>query len=206
MIEQYFRPTQLGEPGSNGHSNHEGISCPSCGRSDATLKASSVARSGRGRLLLEDGSSAAYESELCSLLSSPARPEPLPASVVVMALVIGWVLLGLELAILSGVRHQDQVSIPSSALDTATFVGVFWFGLLIPGGALVRNLLRYREVEKRLPAWRQAAERWQAFHYCSRDDLVFVPGEGYGVAPEHIGVLYRETFRRQEPEPEEALS
>lgn len=194
MIEQYHRPQGVTDEDHNEHEYPEdGRACPTCGRVDAVMKASSVARSNRGRFMLEDGSYAAYESELGSLLSRPARPEPLPISMIVTAFLVGWLLLALDLAIVGVLRAQDEVSIPESALETATYLGLAWFGVLIPGTAIVRYFVRREQVKRRLPAWRAATQRWQAFHYCSRDDLVFVPGEGHGVAPEYLSILYRQT-------------
>ncbi len=193
MIEQYYPPRQLDEAKFNGNGRHHDMACPSCERSDSVVKASAIARSSRGRFILEDGTSAAYETELGSLLSRPARPELLPLSVVVTAFIVGWLLLALDLAIVAGLRQQDQVSIPGSALDTAVTLGIVWFGLLLPGAAIARYMLRRHAVKKALPGWRRASQRWQTFRYCSRDDLVFVPGEGHGVEPNHIAVLYRVT-------------
>ena len=188
MIEQYHRPRYVSD---DEDTEPEALACPVCKRIDATTKASAVARMGRGRLLLEDGTAAAYEGELSALLSRPPRPELLPVSVIVSAIVVGWLLLALDLAVVAGLRAQDQISIPASALNTATYVGLLWFGILIPGAAVVRYFVRRETVKSELPAWREAAQRWQGFHYCSRDDMVYVPGEGHGVAPEHIALLYR---------------
>lgn len=190
MIEQYHRPKYIHD--DENQPADEGLVCPVCRRIDATVKASAVARSNRGRLILEDGTAAAYESELSALLSRPARPELLPVSVIISAVVVGLLLLAVDLAIVAGLRMQDEISIPQAALDTATYLGVAWFGLLIPGAAIVRYFARRESVRHELPAWRDAAQRWQSFHYCSRDDLVYVPGEGHGVAPEHVALLYRQ--------------
>ena len=189
MIEQYDRPRGMTE--EENEFPDDARACPTCGRVDAVMKASSVARANRGRFVLEDGSAAAYESELGGLLSRPMRPELLPLSIIVTAFVVGWLLLILDLAVVSVLRAQNEVSIPESALETATYMGIAWFGVLIPGAAIVRYFARRENVKRRLPAWREAAQRWQSFHYCSRDDLVYVPGEGHGVAPEYLSVLYR---------------
>jgi hypothetical protein len=175
--------------------------CPVCNRIDATMKASSVARSQRGRFMLDDGGYAAYETELGSLLSRPQRPELLPMGTVIVAFVIGWLLLAFDLAIVAALRAQDQVAIPDSALSMAMYLGILWFGLLIPGVAIARYFVQRDAVKRDLPEWREAVQRWQNFHYCSRDDVVFVPGEGAGISPEHISVLYR----KPEPQPVVAL-
>ncbi len=190
MIQHYNRPLHLPEDDTTA-SGQDARGCPTCGRADATMKASSIARANRGRMVLEDGSSAAYESELGGLLSRPPRPEFLPLSVIVGALIVGWLLLALDLVIVGVLRAQDEVSIPGAALDTATYLGIAWFGLLIPAVGVARYFIRRDQVQKELPAWREASQRWQAFHYCARDDVVYVPGEGQGVAPEHIALLYR---------------
>ncbi len=191
MIEQYPRPQNMTE--TDAEVPEDGRACPVCGRADATMKASSIARSQRGRFVLDDGSCAAYESELGSLLSRPERPELLSVGIVATAFIVGWLLLALDLAIVAGLRAQDQVSIPNSALSMATYLGIAWFGILIPGVAILRYFTRRESVKRNLPEWREAVQRWQNFSYCSRDDVVFVPGEGHGVTPEHIRVLYRQT-------------
>lgn len=188
MIEQYHRPQHFTDDGAY---VEDGRACPVCGRVDSTTKASSVARANRGRFVLEDGSYAAYESELGAMLGRPPKPELLPVGTIVTAFFVGWMLLALNLLIVAGLRAQSQVAIPEAALETATYVGLFWFGLLIPGVAVVRYFSRRETVKRQLPLWREASRRWQTFSYCSRDDLVFVPGEGHGVAPEYISVLYR---------------
>lgn len=191
MIEQYQRPSHLTEDDDD--VPMDGRACPVCGRVDATMKCSAVARANRGRFVLEDGSYAAYESELGSMLGRPPRPELHPLGMIVTAFFVGWLLLALDLAVVAGLRAQNEVSIPESALSTATYLGLAWFGVLIPGAAVVRYFSRREFVRRRLPAWREASRRWQSFHYCSRDDVVFVPGEGHGVEPEYVSILYRET-------------
>src|SRR5688572_25163738 len=110
MIEQYHRPKYIHD---DNEPADEGLVCPVCRRIDATVKASAVARSNRGRLVLEDGTSAAYESELSALLSRPARPELLPVSVIVTAIMVGWLLLAIDLAVVAALRAQEWVSIPN---------------------------------------------------------------------------------------------
>jgi hypothetical protein len=187
MIEQHQRPQSVQEESKDVEGS--GM-CPVCRRSDVTSKVSSVARANRGRLALEDGSWAAYESELGSLLSRPSMPELLPLSTVVVAFAVGWLLLALDLVVVAGLRAQTAVSIPEAGLSTATYLGIGWFGLLIPAVAIARYTVRKQSVDQALPAWRHASRRWQSFRYCARDDLVFIPGEGSGVAPEHIAILY----------------
>jgi hypothetical protein len=191
MIEQYYRPKYVFEQGPDSEGTDGDRACPVCRRVDATTKASSISRSSRGRFVLEDGTAAAYESELGGLLSRPPMPLPLSGSILLTAYIVGWILLGLDLALVAVLQAQDSLSIPRAALEMATYLGLAWFGLLIPGAALLRYFLRREAVNHELPLWRHDVRRWQAFHYCSRDDLVFVPGEGHGVAPEHLGVLYR---------------
>jgi hypothetical protein len=194
MIEQYYRPKYVyGQDLENSENSNpdEERSCPACRRIDQVSKVSAIARSSRGRLVLEDGTSAAYESELGSILGRPARPMQLPTSALVSAFVVGWVLLGVTLAAVALLQGQESVSVPQSALEMATYLGLGWFGLVIPGAALLRYFVRREAANNELPVWRDDIERWQSFQYCSRDDLVYVPGEGHGVAPEHVGVLYQ---------------
>ena len=196
MIEQYPRPRAFEEE------SDDTAACPTCGKNDVTSKVSSIARANRGRLVLEDGSWAAYESELGSLLARPQMPEVLPLGSIVVALVVGWLLLALDLVVVAVLREQTVVSIPEAALETATYLGIAWFGLLIPGVAIVRYLVRREYAGRAMPAWRDASRRWQTFRYCARDDIVFVPGATSGVSPEHITLLYR----REASEPIVALA
>lgn len=189
MIEQVSRPDHMEDEPPFGD---DGRACPVCHRVDSTTKASYVARVSRGRFLMDDGSYAAYESELSSMLSRPPKPELHPISSIVSAFIVGWLLLAIDLIIVAGLRAQDVVAIPEAALGTATYVGLLWFGLVIPGFAVGRYFMRREAVNRDMPAWREASRRWQTFSYCSRDDIVFVPGEGQGVAPEYISVLYRQ--------------
>jgi hypothetical protein len=197
MIQHYNRPHSMADDDATATTQPEPHACPACGRVDAIMKASSIARANRGRMVLDDGSCAAYESELGSMLGRPARPEVLPIGVIVSAVLTGWLLLALDLAVVAGIRAQSAVSIPNAALEVATYLGIAWFGLLIPGSGILRYFASRERVNQELPAWREAAQRWQSFHYCSRDDLVYVPGEGQGVAPEHIELLYRKIQQPQ---------
>jgi hypothetical protein len=106
-------------------------------------------------------------------------------------LIVGWALLVLDFLIVAGLRAQTYVSVPGAALETASYLGIAWFGWLIPGIAIARYFLQRETVRKQTPRWREASQRWQTFHYCARDDVVYVPGEGHGVAPEHVALLYR---------------
>jgi hypothetical protein len=197
MIEQYYRPPSMGDgEGSTGLGE---VKCPQCHRGDATAKVSAIARANRGRFELEDGSTAVYESELGALLSQPPRPEGLPLSVVLVAFIVGWLLLALDLVVVALLRSQDEVTIPEAAFSTATWVGIAWFGCLIPGIAVLRYLYLHHRARRAMPAWREQARRWQTFYYCTRSDVVFIRGEDYGVAPEHIEVLYRQG--RIQPQP-----
>jgi hypothetical protein len=197
MIEQHYKPGYVIEVDA-GREAQDPRACPACRRIDTTVKASSVARSHRGRLVLEDGTLAAYESELASLLSRPPRPALLSGGVIAGALITGWLLLALDLGIVALLQGQESLSIPESALETAAYLGLAWFGLVIPGAAIVRYYLRLEQANRELPSWREDVRRWSSFHYCSRDDLVYVPGEGHGVDPDHLAVLYH---RRPRPLP-----
>ena len=190
MIEQYYKP-RYGIDDDIDSDGQDPTACPACKRIDTTMKASSVARAHRGRFLLQDGTLAAYESELGTLLSRPPRPEALSAGMIASALAVGWFLLALDLAVVAGLQIQSYVSIPAVALETAAYLGLGWFGVLIPGAGVLRYYISVEQVNRALPHWRQDLRRWDTFHYCARDDLVYVPGEGTGVTPEHLGVLYR---------------
>jgi hypothetical protein len=120
-------------------------------------------------------------------------PVALSGTVLVTAFAVGWILLALDLALVAALQAQDSLSVPRQALEAAVYTGLAWFALLMPGTALARYFIRREAVSRELPLWRSEVRRWQQFHYCSRDDLVFVPGEGHGVAPEHMSVLYRST-------------
>jgi hypothetical protein len=191
MIERPFQPGTVIE--DSGTAGRDELACPACKRVDTTLKASAVARANRGSFVLDDGTLAAYQSELGAVLSRPPKPETLSGGIILAAFVAGWLLLGMDIGIIALLQNQKSLAVPSAALETAAYLGVFWFGLLIPGAAIVRYQLRRVRVNRELPEWHEDVRRWSSFHYCSRDDLVYVPGEGRGVDPDRIRLLYQRT-------------
>lgn len=49
---------------------------------------------------------------------------------------------------------------------------------------------RMAETEAELPRWERAIEKWNQLHYCTRDDVVFVPGQRAAPSAEMLSYLY----------------
>lgn len=151
-------------------------SCPVCGNGDTIAKASAIARSGRGRFTLDDGSSADFETELAKLLGEPAPPRPLGTPQALAAVLVSWIILGVDLLAVAALRLQDLVSLPEVSLEVATWLGVGWFGFLIPLVSLGRYAFSRHQATRALAPWRESVSRWHEAFYCSRDDIVFLAG------------------------------
>jgi hypothetical protein len=194
VIEEQVPSALFGTASTPHFEDHASTPCPNCKRNDMIARVSSIARSGRGRLLLEDGSAAEFESELAAMLGEPERPRPLPLFGVVQACVFSLILLGIDLAIVALLRWQDIVSIPSASLSFASWGGIVWFGVLVPLVAAGRYLGSRDRAAKDLEPWQESMLRWRDAYYCSRDDVVFLPNsEGSPVAPENAEVLWTRT-------------
>ena len=176
---------------SGGPLNGSPYRCPVCHESETVALASGVSRAGRGRLLLADGNIGEYETELAALLSEPPRPREQTFSEVVTAVAIGLAMVVLTLVAVAVLRWQEFTEIPAEALDIALIMGVAWFGLLMPVVMLGRFLENRHRMQEELPRWREAVARWRQACYCSRDDIVFVPGrDEVPLAPEDASRLW----------------
>ncbi len=189
MIEEQVSSALFGTPSTPHFEDNPSAHCPACGRNDMLSRVSSIARSGRGRLLLEDGSAAEFESELAALLAEPEKPRALPITGVVQACVLSLVVLGVDLGMVALLRWQDFLAVPDASLSLATWGGLAWFGLFVPLVALGRYLGSRDRATKGLEPWQESLMRWRDAYYCSRDDVVFMPGST-AVAPEDATTLW----------------
>ena len=189
MIEEQVPSALFATPSTPHFEDNPSTHCPACGRNDMLSRVSSIARSGRGRLLLEDGSAAEFESELAAMLAEPEMPRALPLTGVVQACVLSLVALGVDLGIVALLRGQDLVAVPDASLRLATWGGIAWFGLFVPLVALGRYLGSRDRATRGQEPWQEAVVRWHDAYYCSRDDVVFLPG-GASMAPEDARALW----------------
>ena len=189
MIEEQVPSFLFGTPSTPPFEEDPSSYCPVCERNDALTRVASIARSGRGRLLLEDGSSAEFESELSALLGEPEKPRPLPLWGIAWGCVFSFAALAVDLAIIALLRAQNLIAVPDAALDVAKWGGIGWFALLVPLVAVGRYLGSRDRAQKGLEPWRDAVHRWRMAYYCSRDDVVFLP-HGEPVAPEEATSLW----------------
>ena len=197
MIEEQVPSALFATPSTPHFEEDPPAHCPACSRNDMLSRVSSIARSGRGRLLLEDGSAAEFESELAALLAEPEKPRPLPVFGVVQACVLSLIALGVDLAIVALLRGQDLIAVPDASLSIATWGGIVWFGLFVPLVALGRYLGSRDRASRGLEPWQEAVMRWRAAYYCARDDVVFMPGSS-AVTPEDATTLWS---RSPQPRP-----
>jgi uncharacterized membrane protein len=65
--------------------------------------------------------------------------------------------------------------------EMIVFVIVVYLGTLI-AAIIVVSWRAKRKAEGKMPAWREAMERWNSLYYCARDGIVFDPETG-AVAP-----------------------
>jgi hypothetical protein len=147
--------------------------CPLCLSPDRIDKVSNIVRSGRGRLVWDNGEVAHYESELSGLLDEPPPPKALPLHKTLLDAVPPLIVLGALLFILTLIRSQDYLYVPRESTDIARKIGLAWFGLLIPCVLVVRHLHARSSFQRDLPVWTQARRTWTGLYYCPRDDIVF---------------------------------
>ena len=173
--------------------------CPVCYSVDRVDKVSNVVRSGRGKLIWEDGEVAHYETELSELLDEPERPKAMSIFQALLGLVPPLLVLGAILGVLSLLRVQDYVSIPEDALGVSRNIALAWFGVLIPGVLVVRYLQSRSDLKREMPLWMLARRRWTGLYYCSRDDVVFAETSDVVAAPSEINdLLYDKPAQVQE--------
>ena len=69
---------------------------------------------------------------------------------------------------------------PSSASFGQIVIIILLWALLIPFASRIYQTYRKQvaAAEPKISLWQAAMERWGKLYYCSRDDVVFIPGEG----------------------------
>lgn len=168
--------------------------CPVCSSAAHTDKVSNIVRSGRGKLIFLNGEVARYETELAELLDEPPRPLDIPVRRAVLCALPPLLVLAGILVALPLIQGQPYLAVPAPATEVAQKIGIAWFGVLIPGVAILRYTQTRAELARDLPAWTLARRRWTALFYCSRDDVVFSPILNASASPEEIGgMLYAGT-------------
>ena len=163
--------------------------CPVCYSVDRVDKVSNVVRTGRGKLIWEDGEVAHYETELSELLDEPRQPKAVPIHKALLGLVPPLLVLAATLGVLSLLSAQEYTTIPENALKASRNIALVWFGVLIPGVLLVRYLQGRSELEREVPRWMLARRRWTGLYYCSRDDVVYAENSDIVVSPAEVSDL-----------------
>lgn len=171
--------------------------CPICRRNDRVEKVSAIAlretqllqgtqivMTPRGKQIVPTQMVAT--SILSQQLQPPKRPRLEHASSRILLVYIIFV----------GGFNVLLIAALMSSRDTYSYI---CSGILIPlvcmGGFLVSRLdKRQREKRKasnaeKLTKWERAMNRWQKLYYCSRDDVVFLPGEERAVPPSRMSEL-----------------
>jgi hypothetical protein len=184
MIEQ--RATLNGRVRSNGLSH----ACPGCHHVDRIEKVSGTVRRNSAVVFVEN----AYYGQpmLLTLARNLSPPEMLRAfsfASALLATVAALVFGVIVLLVLEALGAQGFIRIPEAVIEAAFWTAIIWFGVLAPLIAFGRAFLDNRRRKLSLPAWREACDRWSQLYYCSRDDMVFLPGEKIGVEPDEIDRL-----------------
>ena len=161
-------------------------SCPVCRRSDRAEKASAVVAQNSGTVWGDNGGTFHFRNELAMQLACPQRPEAPGWSKAAKALGASLALAGILLA--ARQLLGSATGIPSIAqLLFIAAIGIF--GALIPLRVLTGTYVQRRLMQKRLPAWTEAASRWRRVYYCFRDDIVYLPGQASYFSPRELEKL-----------------
>ena len=166
--------------------------CPVCKRPDRVDRVSNVVKAGTGRLMSIDGQAYRFQTDLARMLCAPERPVASTIFQTASRVLVALIGLAAVLGIIALLRMQELVEIPASPLNVATVAGVLWFGIGMPAWALWRHWSEYRAVKAQEPEWHEARSRWVRLYYCTRDDVIYMPGENRAESPEEVdALLYR---------------
>ncbi len=133
-------------------------------------------------------------------------PLPLPESAKKNAYGLGWFILAFMIGLSSFflmLRTLSDIPVQYRAghmqeiyIGLGVGVLIFLLAVLIGGLAVLAVILRHRKVHQQQrqyeasvrqitvqneclhSTWKRSLERWDRLYYCSRDDCVFIPGEG----------------------------
>jgi hypothetical protein len=166
--------------------------CPVCRRPDRVDRVSNVVKAGTGRLMSIDGQSYRFQTDLARMLCAPERPVASSILQTVVRLLVSIVALVVIMAIVTLLRTQGAVEIPPAPLDVAYYAAIAWFAIGMPAWALWRFWSEHQAVKAQEPSWQEARSRWARLYYCTRDDVVYMPGEKRAESPEQVdALLYR---------------
>jgi hypothetical protein len=159
----------------------QGSRCPRCGKSDAVEQVSSlveVASTGRFAGPASMSMSLADVRQKLALPSAPVYQSPWNFPTVFAFVVTICVVFVCVIGLVSWV--QPLVQAPTDPGILWQFVGLTIFMLLWLGLAvfIVRSRSwMARERRAKVAAWQSVRNRWAQTYYCTRDDVVFLPGE-----------------------------
>lgn len=162
------------------------VLCPQCNHFDAVFKASTLYEYGfsiekyervippppgtKWPILIKQEEQT-VQNALSKKLSPPQKPKPayITGGMIIVTIVVWIVVACTILPIFNG-----------NSQSTTCIVGLGWILYL---GLLIWWFLSHKKsednrVEKLMPDWSRAMERWNRLYYCSRDDLVFDPSDG----------------------------
>jgi hypothetical protein len=177
----------------SGYSPRPKSACPLCQSIDRVDKVSNIVRSGRGRLVWQDGEVSHYETELSELLDVPPKPKRASIFRTVLGFVPPLLMLGTVFLGTALLKAQDYVDVSDDAIRVARNIGIAWFGVLIPCILIWRYVQSRHELHhKELPLWALARRRWTSLYYCSRDDIIFAPNTTLLASPHEIRSLLYE--------------
>ncbi len=178
------------------HEAQTDIACPVCKRTDRARKVTALHRSEVQKLRgMSEKISAAQPglSEIGQRLQPPEEPHfshapnfverfssSLMAVGFVFALICIWVAARL---------FGDKAGLPVGLVFAGIVIGVIWYYWWKNNSARERE---QREIEREQVAhWNHAMERWNRLYYCSRDDIVYIPGEGSRAPLDRMGDYLR---------------
>ncbi len=185
----------------------ETLRCPKCWLADRVQKVATVYASdppaGRTDII---GSS---QLPLKQMLEPPPRPrKPRPPGLLVVlaaaALLIGGISLVVGLSDKSSELGTPNYGTVAAMGRAFTLAGVF--ALAVCAVILVFVIVAFRRSRQRFnrqsTTWERKMEVWNRLCYCSRDNGVFLPGQGEFVPPEQIRDLLSRPVGRKKATPQ----
>lgn len=160
------------------------IVCPRCNKDDRIIKVSSAFTSGirtetrsgpaigvgliDGKIgigLGGSGSSGFSVSEMSKRLQPPAIPKK-----------TSWLVIVLVCLVLSGALFVIMGDLDSCILPNIIplGIGIFWF------------ISSKKSFENKMNTYNRLKSQWDKMYFCDRDDIVFIPGEGFVKTPDNL--------------------
>jgi len=171
--------------------------CPLCGRNDKVEKVSGIV----SRATQDISGATIATSLLAKQLNPPAPPTspPGPESPLYKAVfrpydrAIGW---GIVVLLVSIPFVCDWLIALIKSGNPSLLIGFFIWGSIFAGAILLIRRGNRKEKELRkgfeilkaqwqasMGRWKKSIGRWNRLYYCSRDDVIFIPGEKQAVPP-----------------------